>query len=80
MQLDVCASFATPAQLYDRAPNAFGDATSSPATEVMMGDIVETNDDSLTLHVEVATHIPDRTGGNPQRLRDAAYSARIRRR
>ena len=58
MHLDVRASFENPAQLFDRDPNAFDDATSIPATEVMMGDIVQTDDDHLTLRVEVATHAP----------------------
>lgn len=58
MHLDVRANFPTSGQLFDRDPNAFDDATSQSVTEVMMGDIVQTGDASLSLTVAVATQSP----------------------
>jgi hypothetical protein len=58
MHLDVRATFPTKGNLYDRDPKAFDDATANPVTEVMMGDIVQTSDGSVTLKVEVATQSP----------------------
>ena len=53
MHLDVRAKFAGTATLFDRDPNAFPDTTSSSVSEVMMGDIVQTGDESLSLSLEV---------------------------
>jgi hypothetical protein len=58
MFLDVRASFATSGQLYNRDPKAFDDATAQSVSEAMMGDIVQTDDATLTLRVEVATQSP----------------------
>ncbi len=58
MHLDVRAAFPTSGQLFDRDPKAFDDATSQEVTEVMMGDIVQTDDKTLTVRVEVATQSP----------------------
>lgn len=58
MHLDVRAGFATSGQLFDRDPKAFDDATSQTVTQAMMGDIVQTDDGTLTLRVEVATQSP----------------------
>ena len=58
MHLDVRAIFPTSGQLFDRDPNAFDDATATSVNEVMMGDIVQTDDTSLSLKVEVATQSP----------------------
>ncbi len=58
MHLDVQASFPISGQLFDRDPNAFSDARSQSVKQVMMGDIVQTDDTTVTLNVEVATQSP----------------------
>ena len=58
MFMDVRAKFSGRARLYDRDPNVFPDATSTPVTEVMMGDIVQTDDKTATLAIEVMAHAP----------------------
>ena len=58
MFLDVRAGFATSGQLFDRDPKAFDDATSQTVTQAMMGDIVQSDDATLTLRVEGATQSP----------------------
>ncbi|MFT5446304.1 MAG: hypothetical protein ACI9DC_001470 [Gammaproteobacteria bacterium] len=58
MHLDVRATFASDATLFDRDPKAFTDATSQPAREVMMGDIVQTDEEKLTLQLEVIAQSP----------------------
>ena len=78
MHLDVRATFASPARLYDRDPNAFSDASAHPATEVMMGDIVQADASSLTLRVEVAAQAPIERVENPQRHRGAPHRPRLR--
>ena len=55
MHLDVRAGF-TSAQVFDRDPNVYADATAMPATSVMMGDIVATTDGEVDLSIEVAAH------------------------
>ena len=52
LHLEVHAEFKNPAQLFDKDPNAFEDATSAPAQSIMMGDIASTDDSSVTLRVE----------------------------
>lgn len=58
LHLDVRAAFPTAGRLFDRDPKAFDGATSEPVKEVMMGDIVQTDDASLTLNVEVVAQAP----------------------
>jgi len=58
LHLDVKATFPTEGHLYDLDPKAFDNATSQAVKEVMMGDIVKTDDDSTTLRVEVAAQAP----------------------
>ncbi len=58
LHLDVKATLPTEGQLFDLDPKAFDNATSQTVSEVMMGDIVQTNDGSLTLNVEVAAQAP----------------------
>jgi len=58
MHLDVRGTFPTAGQLFDRDPKAFSDATAQEVRDVMMGDIVQTDDASMMLRVEVATHSP----------------------
>ncbi|MBT6275796.1 MAG: DUF3604 domain-containing protein, partial [Chromatiales bacterium] len=58
LHLDVQAEFATPAKLYDRDPHAYAGATTSDATSVMMGDIVQTDGASVRLKVEVIAQTP----------------------
>ncbi len=58
MHLDVHGVFPTSGQLFDRDPNAFPDAKQSRVKQVMMGDIVRSDDETITLKVDVATQSP----------------------
>ena len=58
MHLDVRAEFANDATLFASDPKAFADASTSRVREVMMGDIVQTDDDKLTLRFEVIAQAP----------------------
>ena len=58
MHLDVRASFAGGGRRFDRDPNVFDDATSTDVDEVMMGDIVRTDDERAAVRIEVVTHAP----------------------
>ena len=58
LHLEVTAAFETSAQLYDRDPNAFGDAQATKVAEVMMGDIAQTNDGMVKLRVTAAAGTP----------------------
>ena len=58
LHLDVRATLPTGGQLFDEDPKAFPDTSSQSATEVMMGDIIQTSDDSVTLKVEVSAQNP----------------------
>ena len=58
LHLDVRTSFPTGGNLFDRDPKAFDDATSERVDEVMMGDIVQTDDGTVILKVEVAAQAP----------------------
>lgn len=58
MHLDVRASFAGGGHLFDRDPNVFDDATSTRVGKVMMGDIVGTGDERVTLRIEAVTQAP----------------------
>ena len=58
MHLDVRASFAGGGWRFDRDPNVFDDATSTQAGEVMMGDIVRTDDERVAVRIEVVTQAP----------------------
>ncbi len=58
LHLDVRAEFAGSATLFERDPNAFPETTSKAVNEVMMGDIVQTDDDMLTLKLEVIAQAP----------------------
>ena len=55
--LDVRATFGSPAQQFDDDPK-LGPAASRPTTEAMMGDIVQTRDDSVVLSVDVVGSAP----------------------
>ena len=55
MHLDVRAELASGGQLFERDPRAFPDTSSTTVNEVMMGDIVQTNDQSLRLYLDVIT-------------------------
>ncbi|MBT3373389.1 MAG: DUF3604 domain-containing protein [Rhodospirillaceae bacterium] len=58
MHLDVKARFAGAATLFDQDPNLFPDTTSREVGEVMMGDIVRTTGDTITLTVRAVTQAP----------------------
>ena len=58
LHLDVRATLPTGGQLFDEDPKAFPDTSSESVTEVMMGDIVQTSDDKVTLKVEVSAQNP----------------------
>ena len=58
LHLDVRATLPTGGQLFDEDPKAFPDTSSESMTEVMMGDIVQTSDDKVTLKVEVSAQNP----------------------
>lgn len=58
IHLDVTARFPTGGNLFEADPKAFPKATSRPVGEAMMGDIVETDDRTITLAVEVAARAP----------------------
>ena len=58
LHLDVRATLAGGGQLFDEDPKAFPDTSSEKVTEVMMGDIVQTSGDSVTLKVEVSAQNP----------------------
>ncbi len=58
MHLDVKARFSEPAILFDRDPNLFPDTASQPSQEVMMGDIVQTSEDTVSLSVRTVTQAP----------------------
>ena len=56
MHLDVRARFDQPATLFERDPNLFPDTGRRSAGDVMMGDIVQTVDDKVTLSIRAVTH------------------------
>jgi hypothetical protein len=58
LHLDVRASFAGHATLFDQDPKAFPDTTSTTVNDVMMGDIVQTDDETMTLRLEVIAQAP----------------------
>jgi hypothetical protein len=57
MYLDVGAEFQTFGRLYERDPRHFK-PMSQRVTEVMMGDIVQTDDEAVTLSVDAVCHTP----------------------
>ncbi len=58
MHLEVKAQFAGRSLLYERDPNVFPDSQGQEVTDVMMGDIVKTEDEAIDLLIEVAAHAP----------------------
>ena len=58
LHLDVRGRFNSSGNLFDRDPNAYEDAVTSEVQEVIMGDIVQTADKSVTLKVQVAAGAP----------------------
>ena len=58
LHLDVRAVLQTGGQLFDEDPKAFPDTTFEVVREVMMGDIVQTDDNYVTLKVEVSAQSP----------------------
>ena len=58
LHLDVRAELAGGGELFDEDPNAFPDTSSQTVNSVMMGDIVKTSDESVTLKVEVSAQNP----------------------
>ncbi len=58
MHLDVKARFDEAATLFEQDPNLFPDTGSQSVNEVMMGDIVQTSEDTVTLDLRVVTHAP----------------------
>ncbi len=58
MHMDVKVDFANEATLFERDPQAFPDTATTATTQVMMGDIVRTGDDSVELTLEVLAHAP----------------------
>ena len=58
LHLDVHAEFAGGGELFDEDPNAFPNTGSKTVNNVMMGDIVKTADDIVTLKVEVSAQNP----------------------
>ena len=57
MYLDLRVGFQTFGRLYDRDPRHF-EPLSQRVTEVMMGDIVQTDDKAVTLSVDAVCHTP----------------------
>jgi hypothetical protein len=57
MVLDVRARFDTPAQLFSRDPN-LGPAENEPASEAMMGDILQCAGDKVTLSIDAHGSAP----------------------
>lgn len=57
MGLDVRAIFSTSGQSYDRDPHV-GPSVARDVTEVMMGDIAQTDDDCVSVAVQVVSHAP----------------------
>lgn len=57
LHLEVHAEFETGAELFDRDPAVF-ETTSSPVSEVMMGDIARTADKAVTLRVQARSASP----------------------
>lgn len=58
LHLDVRATFPTEGHLFDKDPNAFDDAKYQSTNNVMMGDIVRTKDETVTLKVEIVAQAP----------------------
>jgi hypothetical protein len=58
IHLDVRARFANGGQLYPRDPNVFPGTAPREVSECMMGDIVQTRDEAVELHLEVAAAAP----------------------
>jgi len=58
MHLEVKVHFTGKSLLYERDPNAYPDAQGREVTDVMMGDIVKTEDEAVDLFIEVAAHAP----------------------
>jgi hypothetical protein len=58
LHLDVRAKLAGGGRLFERDPKVFPDTATRDVDEVMMGDIVETADAAVELHVEVASPAP----------------------
>ena len=58
MHLDVHCTFPTAGNLFDKDPNAFADASSEAVKVVMMGDIVQSDDRTVTLRVDVSAQTP----------------------
>jgi hypothetical protein len=56
--LDVRAEFETAGYLHDKDPKAFDDVVTTEVKNAMMGDIVQTSDDTVTLQLEVASGTP----------------------
>jgi hypothetical protein len=57
MVLDVRARFDNPAELFDDDPN-LGPSASAPVAEAMMGDILRSDDDAVTLTVDALAAAP----------------------
>ncbi len=58
MHLEVKARFAQPATLFDSDPNLFPETGRQQVDEVMMGDIVQTAEDNITLSIRAVTQAP----------------------
>jgi hypothetical protein len=58
MHLNVRVEFDKGATLFEADPNVFPDTHIQSVTEVMMGDIVQTDESNVTLRIEVAAQSP----------------------
>ena len=58
MHMDVTVDFTSPSTLFHRDPNCFDAPDSETVVQAMMGDIVHTADEKVTLNLEVAAHAP----------------------
>lgn len=58
LHMDVTAHFEQPATLFERDPNAFPEARSWATDTAMMGDIIRTASDSVTLNVHIVAQAP----------------------
>ena len=58
MHMQVEAKFNQPATLYLRDPNCYENPETQAATSVMMGDIVQSNDNHAELDIHVNAHAP----------------------
>lgn len=58
MHLDIEATFDGPAQVFDKDPNVYADATSASTEAITMGDIAKVDAGTATIRIEAITQAP----------------------